>query len=254
MRSKMKGIALAAGLAVVLGTPPAQACDEGSDVTGYRRCSSFGHGWDESPVRTAQMQRRRTLPLFVDMAATMHSVDAGSLTYRDTAANSRSFSLHNPGLGTAAAYGVEVHAGFRVAGPLYLGMTFGVAFGGLPEQHTTAIADGTRVDLGNVLGVADFGAFVGLALPLSSLVRVRIETAAGGEDVGLLAIGGIACASDPCGPDSLDAFIEPRLAVDFWLGPTWSIAPFAADDVLHPSRVRLGVMASWHWQAFDGRP
>jgi hypothetical protein len=253
-------IGLAAGLAALLATARARACDEVSDVTGYRRCSSFGQGWDQSPAgqapRTpggAKVQLPPTLPLFVDFAATMHTVDAGSLTYKDTAANSQSFSLHNPGLGAAAAYGFELRTGFRVAGPLYLGVTFGLAFGGLAER-ATAVANGARVDLGNVLGVADFGALVGIGLPVSSLARVRIEVSAGGEDVGLLAISSGVCASDPCGPDSVDAFIEPRLMLDFWASRHWSVSPFAGDDVLHPSRVTLGVMGSWHWQAFDGRP
>ncbi len=251
----VKGIALAAALAVVLGAERARACDEVSDVTGYRRCSSFGQGWDESPtakMRAAAHERRlRPVPLFVEVAAIMQTVDAGSATFTDTAADSHVFRLHDPSLDASVVYGVDLRVGFRVAGPFYAGLTTRFAFGSLPER-ATAVADGVRVDLGGVLGAVAVGGLVGLAHPLSSRVRVRIEAAVGFEDLGLLAIGGIACAT-PCGPDSPRAFVEPHVVVDLWLGPSWSVSPFAGDDVLHPSNVTLGIMSSWHWQAFDGR-
>ncbi len=154
-------------------------------------------------------------------------------------------------LGAALVYGVDLRAGLRVVGPFYAGLTTRFAFGGLPER-TTAVADGVRVDLGSVLGAVAIGGLLGFAQPLSSRVRVRIEAAVGFEDLGLLAIGGIACSESPCGPDSLRAFVEPHVVMDFWLGPSWSIDPFAGDDVLHPSSVTLGLMTSWHWQGFDG--
>jgi hypothetical protein len=252
----VKAIALAAALAVVLGARRADACDEVSDVTGYRRCWSFGQGWDESStakLRGAAHDRRlRPVPLFVEVAAVMQTVDAGSATFSDTAADSHAFHLHNPSLGAAVAYGVDLRAGLRVAGPFYAGLTTRFAFGSLPER-ATAVADGVRVDLGSVLGVVAIGGLVGFAQPLSSRVRVRIEAAVGFEDLGLLAIGGIACAAGPCGPDSPRAFVEPHVVMDLWLGPSWSVSPFAGDDVLHPSNVTLGIMSSWHWQAFDGR-
>ncbi len=101
----VKGIALAAALAVVLATGRALACDEVSDVTGYRRCSSFGYGWDESPAgpvrapaHSAGERRLRTFPLFVEVGAIMQTVDVGATTFTDTAADSHSFSLHNPSL------------------------------------------------------------------------------------------------------------------------------------------------------------
>jgi hypothetical protein len=259
MLAVVKGIALAATLAAVLSAGRAHACDEVSDVTGYRRCSSFGYGWDESPASQARAaapppepRRLRPLPLFVDVAAIMQTVDAGSTTFSDTAADSHSFSLHNPSLGAAVVYGLDLRAGLRVAGPFYLGLTTRFAFGGLTER-TTALADGMRVDLGRVLGVVAIGGLFGFAQPLSSRVRVRIEAAIGFEDVGLLAIGGIACSEGPCGPDSPRAFVEPHVVMDLTLGPSWSLSPFAGDDVLHPSSVTLGVMSSWHWQGFDGR-
>ena len=182
----------------------------------------------------------------------MQTVDAGATTFSDTAADSRSFSLHNSSLGAAVVYGLDLRAGLRVAGPLYAGLTTRLAFGGLPER-TTAVADGVRVDLGGVLGAVAIGGLLGFAQPLSSRVRVRIEAAVGFEDLGLLDIGGIACPASPCGPDSPRAFVEPRVVMDLWLAPSWSIAPFAGDDVLHPSSVTLGVMTSWHWQGFDGQ-
>jgi hypothetical protein len=260
MLAVVKGVALAAALAVVLGAGQAHACDEVSDVTGYRRCSSFGYGWDESPAGQmrppappAKERSRAPLPLFVEVAAVMQTVDAGSTTFSDTAADSRSFSLHNPSLGAAVVYGIDLRAGLRVAGPFYAGLTTRFAFGGLTER-TTAVADGVRVDLGRVLGAVAIGGLFGIAQPLSSRVRVRIEAAVGFEDLGLLAIGGIACSQGPCGPDSPHAFVEPHVVMDFWLGPSWSVSPFAGDDVLHPSSVTLGIMSSWHWQGFDGRP
>jgi uncharacterized membrane protein (Fun14 family) len=256
MLEVVKAIALAAALAVILGAGRAHACDEVSDVTGYRRCSSFGHGWDESPAgqgrATPAVQRRlQPLPLFVEAAAVMQTLDAGSTTFSGTAADSHSFSLHNRSLGAAVVYGVDLRAGLRVAGPFYVGVATRFAFGGLSER-TTAVADGVRVDLGGVLGAVAIGGLVGFARPLSSRVRVRLEAAVGVEDLGLLAIGGIACSASPCGPDSLRAFVEPHVVMDLWLGRSWSVSPFAGDDVLHLSSVTLGVMSSWHWQAFDG--
>jgi hypothetical protein len=256
----VKGIGLAAALAVLLAARRGHACDEVSDVTGYRRCSSFGYGWDESPAgpvrapaHPASERRPRTLPLFVEVGAIMQTVDVGATTFSDTAADSRSFSLHDPSLGTALVYGLDLRAGLRVAGRFYAGLTTRFAFGGLPER-TTATADGVRVDLGGVLGAVAIGGLLGFAEPLSPRVRVRIEAAVGFEDVGLLDIGGIACSQGPCGPDSPRAFVEPHVLLDLWLGPSWSIAPFAGDDVLHPSSVTLGIVTSWHWQGFDGLP
>lgn len=256
MSEVVKGIALAAAFAVALGAGRADACDEVSDVTGYRRCSSFGQGWDESPaakMRAAAHDRRlRPVPLFVELAAVMQTVDAGSATFSDTAADSHVFHLHNPSLGAAAVYGIDLRAGLRVAGPFYVGLTTRFAFGSLPER-ATAVADGVRVDLGSVLGVVAVGGLVGFAHPLSSRVRLRLEAAVGFEDLGLLAVGGIACAESPCGPDSPRAFVEPHVVMNIWLGPSWSVSPFAGDDVLHPTNAALGILWSWHWKAFDGR-
>lgn len=256
MLGAVKGIALAAALPLLLGAGRAQACDEVSDVTGYRRCTSFGYGWDQSPggsvrARPAAERRLRTLPLFVELGAIMQTVDAGSTTFSDTGADSRPFTLRNPSLGTTVVYGVDLRAGLRVAGPIYAGLTTRFAFGSLPE-HTMAVADGVHVNLGGVLGAVAVGGLLGVAHRLSSRARVRIEAAVGVEDLGLLAIGGIACSEGPCGPDSLRAFVEPHLVIDLWLGPSWSVSPFAGDDVLHPSRATLGIMTSWHWQRFDG--
>jgi hypothetical protein len=267
MRAVIKGIGLAAGLAVVVASGRARACDEVSDVTGYRRCSSFGYGWDESPLGRARTSRWwrpvKPLPLFLEAAAVAQTVDAGSVTFRDTTADSRSFSLHNPALGTTIVYGLDLRAGFRVAGPFFAGIATRFAFGGLPQGNTAVVdglvsgpsaTDGARVDLGNVLGVVSIGELAGFAMPLSSRIRLRLEVTAGLEDVGLLAIKGIACAQNPCGPDSPRGFIEPHVVADLWLGPHWSLGLFAGDDVLHASSGSLGLMTSWHWQGFDGRP
>jgi len=254
----MRRIALASVFACLLGVHPAHACDEVSDVTGYRHCTTFGFGWDESPLRPVPGSAKRnlhpvSLPLFVEAAAIMQTVDAGSVTFRDMSSDSHSFSLHNPGLGLAAVYGLDLRAGMRVAGPFYAGLTMRLAFGGLPER-ATAIADGARVDLGTALGMVAFGGYVGFAVPVSSGARLRFEAAIGFEDPGLLAISGITCSESPCGPDSPRAFVEPHVVMDFWLGRSWSVSPFAGDDVLHPSSVTVGFMTSWHWQRFDGRP
>jgi hypothetical protein len=255
----VKAVALSATLALVLGAGRAHACDEVSDVTGYRRCTSFGFGWDVSPAGSeralARRDRRlhlRSIPLFVEAAAVMQTVDVGATTFSDTTADSRPFTLHDPSLGAAAVYGVDLRAGLRVAGPFYAGVTTRVAFGALPA-HATAVADGVRVDLGGGFGVASIGGLLGFAKPLSRQVRLRLEATVGFEDVGLLAVGGIACSENPCGPDSPRAFLEPHVVVDLWLGPSWSVSPFAGDDVLHPGSVALGVMASWHWKGFDGQ-
>jgi hypothetical protein len=259
MHTVLKGVALAVALALADGR--AHACDEVSDVTGYRRCSSFGTGWDESPagpVRprglAAEARRVTSLPLFVQVAAVMQTVDAGSTTFSSTGADSRSFSLHNAALGTVAVYGVDLGLGFRVAGPFYAGLTTRFAFGSLPERTTAVTAEGVRVDLGDALGAVAIGGYLGLAQPLSRRARLRIEAAAGFEDIGLLAIGGIACSQESsCSPDAQRAWVEPHVVLDFWLNPSWSVSPFAGDDVLHPSSVALGLMAAWHWQGFDGR-
>jgi hypothetical protein len=255
-------VALAVGLTAALADERAHACDEVSDVTGYRRCSSFGTGWDESPAGpmrprglAAEPQRVKSLPLFVEMAAVTQTVDAGSATFSDTGADSRSFSLHNPALGTVAVYGVDLRLGFRIAGPFYAGLATRFAFGALPAHATAVTADGVRVDLGDGLGAVAIGGYLGLAQPLSRRVRLRIEAAAGFEDIGLLAIRGIACSRDSsCSPDAPRAWVEPHVLVDFWLNPSWSVSPLVGDDVLHPSSVALGIMAAWHWQGFDGRP
>jgi hypothetical protein len=188
----------------------------------------------------------------VEAAAVMQTVDAGSITFSDTAADSRSFHLRDPGLGAAVVYGVDLRAGLRVTGPFYAGVTTRFAFGSL-SQRSTAMANGVSVDLGDALGVVEGGAFVGLTMPLSFRARLRIEMATGLEDRGLLSIGGIACAQTSCAPDSPVLFVEPHVIVDLWLGPSLSLGPFAGDDVVHPSSALLGVMASWHWQGFDGR-
>jgi hypothetical protein len=255
MQVAVKGLALAVGLAVVLDVGHAVACDEVSDVTGYRRCGWFGSRWDESPGGREALAQRvrgpsiRPLPLFVETAAVAQTVDAGSVTFNDTASNGHSFSLHNPSLGTAVVFGVDFRLGVRFAGPFYAGLTTRFAFGGLAER-TTGVVDGARVDLGSGLGVVALGGVLGVARPLSSRVRIRIEAAVGLEDVGLLAVGGIDCTQSPCGPDSPRAFVEPKVIVDLVVGPRWAVSPFAGDDVLQPSNVAVGVMAAWSWQGF----
>jgi hypothetical protein len=253
MRAILSGIALA----VFLAPARARACDEVSDVVGYRRCSSFGSPWDESPVPATALAtgkaRPVTLPLFVEVAGILQTVDAGSVTFSDRTADSRSFSLHNPALGAGVVYGLDLRAGFRVAGPFYAGMTTRLAFGRLTER-ATALVDGARVDLGDGLGVVEIGGLIGIARPLSSWARLRIELTSGLEDPGLLAVAGIACSESSCAPDSPGAFLEPHVIVDLRLGRSWSLGPFAGDDVLHPSRVTLGLLAAWRWQGFDGQP
>jgi hypothetical protein len=113
---------------------------------------------------------------------------------------------------------------------------------GAPGRSDSSITD---------LSVALLGGYV--LTDASSPTRVRADLALGGRALEVLAFTP-GCRDSSCAwrLDSGWLLIEPRLAIDRWLSPWWSVSTTVTVDALHVPNFGVGVSFTFHLWGYDG--
>ncbi len=211
------------------------------EVIGHNWSTAYGDGWGPR------------IPLFVEFQAVAQTVNLGEGSYESNAGDARTYTLNSSALGSAVSYAADFRVSARFAGPVYAGILFRVGGGRLVTRSASAIdVPGVRPE--GVLVSADVGLLMGATVVHWQGARIRAEVGAGGR---LLALG---VASTTCKPDvSCNAvgyrgLLEPRLVLDTWITPWWSVGASLGLDAVGPAGALVGLSLAFHVRAFDGGP
>jgi hypothetical protein len=193
---------------------------------------------------------------FVEMGPFMQTLDLGQSTF--SAINAAQQDLHFKGspFGRVTAYGVDTRFGLRFAGPVYGALFYRFGGGGLP-MHPPIAVGGTVVRPDDSFFDIAAGGALGVVSSHSSGVRFRFELAGGvrGDFVDVAPPNCAINASDrTCSASTAAPLVEPRIALDVWFNPWWSLSSWVADDAIHPLDPALGLSFGFHMRGFDGAP
>ncbi|MGA2447954.1 MAG: hypothetical protein ABTD50_04675 [Polyangiaceae bacterium] len=219
---------------------PHELADE-HEVVGHNWTFPFGDGWGPR------------VAFFVEVQALAQSVDLSQGTYASTQADSHKFALPGGTFGRAASYALDMRTSIRLAGPVYVGLLFRMGAGrlatGAPSQSD---ATGVRPD-SSFLDLA-VGGLAGLMLGHFEGVRLRAEVGAGVRALDVL-IDSMTCnAQASCEAIQGRGLVEPRLVLDAWLTPWWSVGASVGLEALQPSDGFVGLSLAFHVRNFDGEP
>ena len=248
----MKGLfcleMLAATCAIALVTTRAHAsksCTEVSDIVGYHKCTQFGGEWAN--------ERRPPLTLGIGVHTLFFSPVGQSFSAKATKHGPEIYSFEGDKLGDRPL--VASGLAWQITGflfpNLYLGVESTWAFG--KNGGYSLSANGYQVSPGGYLDTFAFtgGILVGGRLPLGKL-SLRPEMLIGGRVIALsqdaTKDGETKRASASAGAWAL----EPRLVLDVWGSPWFSLSAFAGTDVLDPHSHSFGLMFLGHGRAYDG--
>jgi len=225
---------------------PAQpACVDTTEITGLRRCTGFGHGWDVSGLPP--------LTFGIGVALRGLSVDGLSLGGEATHDDNR-FRIRYDGADLSD--NAPLTAGLTLRGTGFLTDAIYLGFEG---EVTAGDATGPTVDLGGLsmtpesVGGAGGGLIGGLAVPLLPRLVLRAEVLGGARVVWLQVTtrrGDCVTTSTATGGQWL---LEPRLALDWHAGPWVTLGGWVGTDLLAGGAVAGGAVAAFHFRSFDGR-
>jgi hypothetical protein len=156
-------------------------------------------------------------------------------------------------LGRIQTYGVEGESRLFLGPNAYFGYMLGLGVG-RAQSDTTFEADGHRYDASSGGGVLSFrtGALLGAALPLQRL-RVRFESLVGLQMISLSHDVASTSGGATERTSSLNAtfLLEPRVALDLWVGPRVTVSAYVGKDLLHLRDTTAGIGFSLHALRFD---
>jgi hypothetical protein len=211
------------------------------EVIGHNWSVSYEDGWGPR------------IPLFVEFQASAQTVNLGEGSYDSNAGDTRTYTLNGNALGRTVSYAADFRVSARFAGPVYAGILFRVGGGRLVARSASPIdVPGVRLEGGLVN--ADVGLLIGATVAHWQGARIRAEVGAGGR---LLAMG---VASTTCKPDvscnvlGYRGLLEPRLVLDTWITPWWSLGASLGLDAVGPAGALVGLSLAFHVRGFDGGP
>lgn len=224
----------------------APACEDSSDVVGYRRCTSYGAGWaipEHLPALALELSSwtARVDLADVDVGGSVHHSFGDDYNYRVVGADLG---------GSALANGLKL----RVVGHhrgLYLGVEGAVAHLGADRRTTPmATSDGltqmtssadTLVMGGAVVGIARGYGRVALGAELMGGARgvvVEAQSARGACETTATSVAG-------------HAVLEGRVRADVWLTPWITVGGYAGKGLVD-GQASAGLSLGGHLRAFDG--
>lgn len=222
-------------------TSAARGGADDHEVIGHNWSVAYGDGWGPR------------IPLFVEFQAVAQTENLGEGRYDSNAGDTRTYTLNGNALGRAVSYAADFRVSARFAGPVYAGILFRVGGGRLVTRSASPIdVPGVRPEGGLVS--ADVGLLMGASVVHWAGARIRAEVGAGGR---LLALG---VASTTCKPDAscnlvgYRGLLEPRLVLDAWITPWWSVGASLGLDAIGPTGALVGLSLAFHVRGFDGGP
>jgi hypothetical protein len=221
--------------------PPASSDD---DVVGHQPYAPANIAFREHPWR-----------VFAELGVSTQLVDFGGTHLSGTLADGRHFEVPGSTFGRTATYALDFRFGPFLGGPFYAGIwlrTGFAYFGGLP-----VVDGGGGIQLKPDVGIVDLtgGGVAGIAFARSPVLRLRGEIAAGARVFEMdMAPFGCAVGDNGCTRSAwlVQPDLEPRLALDSWINPWWSIGGWVSADVLHLPGVGGGIAITLHSRGYDG--
>jgi hypothetical protein len=211
------------------------------EVIGHNWVYPFGDGWGPR------------IPFFVEIQAVAQTVDLSQGTYTSTPPDSHHFTLTGGALGRAVSYALDLRTSIRLAGPVYAGLLFRMGAGRLAVRAPSEI-DATGVRLGSSFLDLAVGGLAGVMLGRPGGTRVRAEVGAGLRTLEPSLDSATCNAQASCEAIQDRALIEPRLVLDAWLTPWWSVGASLGLEALHASDGFVGLSLAFHVRSFDGEP
>lgn len=215
------------------------------EVIGREWGAPFGSAWD--------------LPafyFFAELGAFARPSGLGDDTLRGETSAGQKYSFSGSPYARVTSYGSDAHLGARIAGPIYGGLTWRVSGAELPARAPLAASRGLSVVTDRSFVNFGGGGFVGAMFPRVEGVRLRADVAVGvqGDLIGIRQPVGDCPARPRCPADAVAPILEPRLVIEAWLNPWWSLISSVADDLLRPSAPAVGLALAFHIRSYDGAP
>lgn len=192
---------------------------------------------------------------YEEVSAAAQLVDFGKVSFSGTLADGRHFSVGGRAFGRQPSYALDLRFGPFFGDRWYAGPWLragGAYLGGMPSVN-----GGWGINLKPDVGIVDFtgGGVLGAALVQSPSLRLRGELGAGVRVFAIdMAPLGCSIGDDSCTRHSVavQPDVEPRLALDVWLSPWWSLGGWLSADVTHLPDVGGGIGITLHTRGYDG--
>jgi len=249
--SEMKRLAATAVLLALLGaaTRAAASCKDPNLPVGAQ-CHKYGEDWDASAGFFSSLGivgwlSARTLSYPTGFSSMFDgNVESSPLAYHFPASSLASSSLRS--------YGGETGVAWFPFPYLYLGAAG--AYGGGSLSFRSFSSNGLTITPGTGLNVSDtvFGGILGVRLPLGT-VSLRADALVGGAwySIDQYAQSGTSQLTSSGSASAL--FVEPRVHVDLWLSPFFTLGLFASMPDVSPEATNVGITFAAHTTAFDKR-
>jgi hypothetical protein len=207
---------------------------------------------DTTPSREVGTRwHARSFYFFAELSAYERTIGLADTTFSGSGSQGTRFELG--GLNRVTTFGAVDHFNLRLAGPLYIGGVLRVGGGHLgprPSFNVGAVA----ATIGSTVEEIGAGGLVGMMTRSTGGLRFRADVAVGRSAL-LVDTNVPNCDSGTCTSATAGrTWLEPRVVMDAWLTPWWTVSSWGAVDVLHAPDVSVGLALGFHVRSFDGFP
>jgi hypothetical protein len=206
-----------------------------------------GHG----PHNEESWQRLGWRGLF-EVGFAANYIDLHGVTWSGSTPAGQSFRFDASPLGGAATYELDLRILTWFGGPFYAGGMLQFGAGPTAQNIPFVVAD-TPVRTYASLGDFAFGAVAGVATRGSEKLRFRFDVTGGARFI-ISDLTPAGCGDSTC-PWDLGVWrplVEPRLVLDAWVSPWFSVAAWLQADALYLPDFGVGLSAAFHLWAYDG--
>lgn len=224
------------------------ACKDANAPVGSD-CRKYGDSWGDS---VGFLQR---FPIVAWASVRTLSYPSSSGGMFDGNVESSPLAYHFPGsvLGSSIrSYGGETGLGWFVVPYFYVGAN--LAYGMARSSAAPFVANGLTLTPGAGLNVEDtlVTGVVGARLPLGP-ISVRLDLLAGASLMSLDQYATSGTNQLTATGSATGLYLEPRIHVDVWATPFFSVGAFAGMPNLDPTGTNVGITLLVHTVAYDGR-
>jgi hypothetical protein len=227
----------------------AAACKDANVPVGAD-CRKYGDSWGDS----AGFLPHFPIVAWVSARTLSYPTSSGGMFDGNVESSPLAYHFRGNALGSSAirSYGGETGLAWLVVPYFYVGAN--LAYGAGHSSASPFVANGLTLSPGAGLNVDDtvVSGVVGMRLPLGP-ISVRADLLAGAS---LMSVDQYATS----GANQLTAtgsatglYLEPRVHVDVWVTPFFSVGAFAGMPSLDPTGTNAGITLSVHTVAYDGR-